>query len=100
MKLIITLNRVWDSCKLYTKGQSSENMKKKEKSGNDLFLTAMSFGIAILGICMHIYSIELVSEFKIGDSLVVEKIANGMYVLAILLMIYVAGDRKPNSPRF
>jgi hypothetical protein len=49
---------------------------------------------------MHIYSIELVSEFKIGDSLVVEKIANGMYVLAILLMIYVAGDRKPNSPRF
>ena len=75
-------------------------MKKKEKSGNDLFLTVISFGLAVLGITMHIYSLELISEFKIGDSLVAEKIANGMYVLAILLMIYVAGDRKPNSARF
>ena len=69
-------------------------MKEKEKSGNDLFLTAMSFGIAILGISMHIYSSELFSELNIGDSLVVEKIANGMYVVAILLMIYVAGESR------
>ena len=69
-------------------------MKKKEKSGNDLFLTVMSFGFAILGISMHIYSLELFSELNIGESLVVEKMANGMYVLAILLMIYVAGENR------
>jgi pyridoxine 5'-phosphate synthase PdxJ len=43
---------------------------------------------------MHIYSLELLSELNIGDSLVVEIIANGMYVVAILLMIYVAGESR------
>ena len=69
-------------------------MKEKEKSGNDLFLTVMSFGFAILGTSMHIYSLELFSELNIGDSKEIKKMANGMYVLAILLMIYVAGENR------
>ena len=71
-----------------------DGMKKRKKSGSDGILATLSLAIAILAFGMDIYSLELLSNLEIGESWMVEKIANGMYVLAILLMIYVAGENQ------
>jgi hypothetical protein len=69
-------------------------MKKRKKSGSYGILGSLSVTIAILAFGMDIYSLELLSKLEIGGSFLVEKIANGMYVLAILLMIYDAGENR------
>jgi hypothetical protein len=69
-------------------------MKKRKKSGSYGILGSLSVTIAILAFGMDIYSLELLSKLEIGGSFLVEKIANGMYVLAILLMIFVAGENR------
>jgi hypothetical protein len=69
-------------------------MKKRKKSGNDVILVTLSFVIAIFGFGIDMYSIELLSNLEIGEAFIVEKIANGLYVLAILIMIFVAGENR------
>ena len=71
-----------------------DGMKKRKKTAVMEILPTLSLAIAIMAFGLDIYSLELLSNLEIGESWMVEKIANGLYVLAILIMIFVAGDNR------
>jgi hypothetical protein len=81
-------------CNYYSIRIGDGMKKEKENSGNDVILAALSFVIAITALGIDIFSIELLSNLEIGASMQAEKIANGLYVFAILLMIFVAGENR------
>ena len=89
--------RIRNKNQISSKHKRGKGERSANQSESGSWLVLASFVMIFLSLILDIYSIEVLSNLAIGDSMVISKLANAGYAVAIILMIMSQNESKKSE---